>query len=65
MATPRTIKAAFDQDFVVTKIAFKDSSRIRVSMKRRFPKPDSKNFVDFWIDRKYFERTYPKTYNRF
>lgn len=62
---PRNVKQAFEQDFKVKSIYAKGSKRIRVSFERRFPKPDKCNFVEFWIDRDYFKRNYPETYERF
>lgn len=62
---PRSVKQAFEQDFIVTKIYAIYEKRIRVTFKRRFHKEEQPDFCEFWIDRKYFERKYPHIYERF
>ena len=59
----RNVKQAMDNDqYVVNHIYSKGSKQIRVDFKPRFG--NSKwDFCSFWIDRDYFERTYPNTYN--
>ena len=55
---PRNLKQALEQGFVIREIGYKYNKKILVKLKRRFHKDDQVDFVRFWIDRKYFERTY-------
>ena len=62
---PKNVKQAmFNDSWVVKNIYAKGSKQIRVDFERRFA-TKGKNFASFWIDRDYFKRMYPKTYNRF
>ena len=62
---PKNVKQAmFNDSWVVKNIYAKGSKQIRVDFERRFATKGN-NFVSFWIDRDYFKRMYPKTYNRF
>lgn len=63
--TPRNIKQAFEQNWIVEKIYAKYEKKIRIDMKRRFPSHYEKNFKSYWIDREYFKRTYPSIYESF
>jgi hypothetical protein len=65
MRKPRNVKQAFESGYIVTKIYSKNSSRIRVTMKERFHVADRVMLIDFWIDRDYFKRTYPRVYESF
>ena len=65
MKKPRSVKEAFESDFIVKSICCKYSKKIRVDFKRRFHRSGECNEVSFWIDRDYFARTYPNTYARF
>lgn len=63
---PRNLKQAFENDYIVKNIYSKYSKKIRVDLQKRFINTGSKNiFISFWIDRNYFERTYPSIYNKF
>lgn len=55
----RTLKSALESDCIVQKIYSPNSKTIRVDVKRRFYDIARKNFKSFWINRKYFIRTYP------
>lgn len=62
---PKNVKQAMLNDsWIVKNIYAKGSKQIRVDFERRFATKGN-NFVSFWIDRDYFKRMYPKTYNRF
>lgn len=61
---PRTIKEAFDMDFIAIRIYAKESKRIRVTLRPRFYIPGTVGYVDFWIGRDYFKRKYPNVYNK-
>lgn len=65
MAKPRTVKEALNKDFIVTKIYSKGSKKIRVTLKPRFYNNESISFIDFWIDRDFFKRTYSRIYDSF
>lgn len=62
--TPRTLKSALDNGYVICKIYAKYNRKIRVTVQERFHKPDRKMSIDFWIDRDYFKRTYSSAYER-
>jgi len=60
---PKNVKKAMDHDmYFVNNIYNKGAKKIRVDFKHRFGK--EKNF-SYWIDRDYFQRNYPDTYDRF
>lgn len=65
MSKPRTVGEAIKRDFIVTKIYSKGSKKIRVTLKPRFFNNESISFIDFWIDRDYFQRTYARIYDSF
>ena len=61
----KNVKQAMGNDNLVVKgIYSKGSKSIRVDFSPRF-KNNGYKFQSFWIDRNYFERNYPNTYNRF
>ncbi|MEG1289528.1 MAG: hypothetical protein RSE25_04750 [Bacteroidales bacterium] len=62
---PRNLKQALEQGFTMYKIEAKGNKQIRVDLKSKFPKNGEINFVQYWIDRDYFRRTYPTAYERF
>jgi len=58
---PKNVKQAMESsNFTVKSIYSKGSKKIRVDFKPRF---NSGKHCSFWIDRDYFKRNYPKTYN--
>lgn len=65
MITPRSLKAAIENGYVVCKLYAKGASKIRVTLKERTHENDRKMFLEFWIDREYFKRNYPSIYERF
>lgn len=64
MRTPRTLKSALEQGYVICNLYNKYGKQIRVTVKERFHQADRKMFLDYWIDREYFKRNYPNTYDR-
>lgn len=62
MRTPRTLKSALEQGYVISKLYAKYDKKIRVTVQDRYHEADRKIFLDFWIDREYFKRSYPYTY---
>lgn len=63
---PTNLKQAMENDnWVVKSIYYKGGKILRVDFQRRFPEREGVNFVSFWINRNYFERKYPKTFERF
>ena len=64
MSTPRTLKSALEAGYVICKLYAKYEKKICVTAKERFHQADRKMFIDFWIDRDYFKRNYPNTYDR-
>lgn len=65
MGKPRSLKNALETGFIITSIYNKGAKRIRLTLERRFLKRDSFNILNIWIDRDYFKRNYPSTYDRF
>lgn len=65
MGKPRSLTQALSQGFVIKNIYGKGNKQIRLDMERRFYKPDSLNSFSLWIDRDYFKRNYPNTYDKF
>ena len=64
MSTPRTLKSALEAGYVICKLYAKYDKKIRVTVQELFHQADRKMFLDFWIDREYFKRNYPNTYDR-
>lgn len=64
MREPRTLKSALEAGYVICKLYAKYDKKIRVTVKERFHQADRAMFLDFWIDREYFKRNYPNTYDR-
>lgn len=65
MATPKNVKQAMDNgNYKVTAIQYKGSDKIRVDFKPVFARSEHKS-CSFWINRDYFKRMYPSTYNSF
>ena len=64
MSTPRTLKSALEAGYVICKLYAKYDKKSRVTVQERFHQADRKMFLDFWIDREYFKRNYPNTYDR-
>lgn len=62
MRTPKTLKSALEQGSVISKLYAKYDKKIRVTVQERYHEADRKMFLDFWIDREYFKRNYPYTY---
>lgn len=63
---PTNLKQAMENDnWVVKSIYYKGGKILRVDFQRRFSEREGVNFVSFWINRNYFERKYPKTFERF
>lgn len=63
MSKPKNIKQAMENDsYIVSRILFKYTKRIRVDFMHKF---NNSKIVSFWIDRNYFQSRYPNTYDRF
>lgn len=62
---PRNLKQALEQNFIIYKIEAKGNKQIRVDLKSKFPKNGKINFIQHWINRDYFKKTYPNVYERF
>lgn len=60
--SPRNLKQALEQGYFIFRLYKKYDKRIRVTVKERFHEAERKLFIDFWIDREYFKRNYPDTY---
>lgn len=61
----RNVKQAMENDNIIVKnIYAKGSKTIRVDFAPKFNNNGYK-FQSFWINRDYFQRNYPNTYNRF
>ena len=64
MRTPRTLKQALEEGYVISALYAKCDKVIRVTVTERFHQADRKMFLDFWINREYFMRKYPNAYER-
>lgn len=64
MITPRTLKSAIENGYVISKLYAKYSKKLRVTVRERYHVPDRKMFLSFWIDREYFKRNYPNEYEK-
>lgn len=64
MKTPRNLKQALENGYIIYKLYAKENKRIRVDLQARFYQPGMKIFLSFWINRNYFKRNYPNTYER-
>ena len=62
---PRNLKNALENGYIIKSIYGKYNKQIRVDLVERFHKANRKPFLSFWIDRDYFKRTYPDSYERF
>lgn len=62
MATPGSLKSALESGYVINGLYARHNKRIRVELKEGYHEADRKMFLSFWIDRKYFEKTYPSVY---
>lgn len=61
----RSFKQAIENGFIITSIYARLERNIRVTVERRFYKPDSINICMFWINRKYFISHYRHLAERF
>lgn len=60
----RNVKQAMESDNLKARnIYAKGSKKIRIDFEPKFANSGYKH-CSFWIDRAYFERNYPNTYNR-
>lgn len=64
MKKPRNLKQAIENGYIINKLYAKESKRIRVDLKERYHISDRQMILSFWIDRDYFKRNYPNTYER-
>lgn len=64
MKKPINLKQAIENGYIINKLYAKESKRIRVDLKERYHVSDRQMFLSFWIDRNYFKRNYPNTYER-
>lgn len=62
---PRSLKQAMESGYIIVGIRSKYSERIEVLLTRRFPLQGERNNISFSINRRYFARKYPNTYERF
>lgn len=64
MKTPRNLKQAIENGYIINKLYAKESKRMRVHLKERTHIADREMFLSFWINRDYFKRNYPNAYER-
>lgn len=64
MKKPKNLKQAIENGYIINKLYAKESKRIRVDLKERYHVSDRQMFLSFWIDKNYFKRNYPNTYER-
>lgn len=64
MKKPRNLKQAVENGYIINKLYAKESKRIRIDLKERYHVSDRQMFLSFWIDRNYFKRNYPNSYER-
>lgn len=60
----RSLKQALENGYIIYRLYEKGNRRMRVHLKERTHIADREMFLQFWIDRDYFKRTYPNTYER-
>lgn len=65
MRTPRNLKQALDNGYFVKDIRYNSNKSVLVCLQARNVHTDGKLFLSFWIDRKYFNRTYPELASRY
>jgi len=65
MKTPRTIKSAIENGYIITNIMNKGSKKCRVDLKPRFYKEGMKAIIGFWVSSAYVRRTYPTAFEKF
>jgi hypothetical protein len=72
MSKPRNLSEALRNGYIFSGIYHSSNGlvgvsgeKIRVDLKPRFFHAGMAAMLSFWIDRKYFERTYPYTYDSF
>lgn len=62
MKKPRSLKNAIESGYIIYNLYAKYNKKIRVDLYHRYLKYYT---VSFWIDRDYFKRNYPNSYERF
>lgn len=60
----RSLKQALESGYYIYSLYAKESTRVRVTVKEMHHVADRDNYLQFWIDRKYFERNYENEYKR-
>lgn len=65
MKTPRNLKQSIENGYIIYNIYSKGNKRIRIDLKERFHQSDRKPHLSFWINRDYFKRNYPNSYESF
>lgn len=65
MENPGNLKQAIENGYIIYNIYSKGNKRIRIDLKERFHQSDRKPHLSFWINRDYFKRNYPDSYERF
>lgn len=65
-ATIRSVKEAMEGNrYKLKNIAYKFDKKIRVDFERANAYSDDKAVISFWIDRDYFKRNWPNSYDRY
>lgn len=63
MSKPRTLKAAKDNGYYISKINYAGSNRCRVDLKPIQYKPGMQSILSFWVNTAYVKRTYTEVFN--
>lgn len=63
--SPRSLKQALENGYIIVGIRSKYNEQIEVLLTRRFPLQGERNSVSYRINRKYFMRKYPNTFEKF
>lgn len=62
---PRNLKQALEKGYAITSVKHAYSSKVLVVVAKRYPSCEGNNIEQYWIDRRYFARKYPTTFERF
>ena len=64
MKTPKTLKSAIANGYIIEKIQYANTPKCCVDLKPRFYKPGMPAYLSFWINTKFVARNYPNAYER-
>lgn len=65
MTTPKTLKSAIANGYIIEKIQYANTPKCRVDLKPRFYNHGMPAYLSFWINTKFVARNYPNTFNKY